>query len=107
MAEKEPKKRSENGERDASGRFAAGNKGGTGRPKKPIELDRLAREALPELEAIAKNPDTPVKVRSDIWRFFYEQKHGKAPQAVDMEGKLETTGTQTVKFEGVLDEWSR
>lgn len=94
--------------RDNKGRFVKGSSGNAGgRPKKSIVLDRLAKEALPELEAIAKDPATPVKVRSDIWRFFYEQKHGKAPQAIDLEGKMENTGTQVVKFEGVLDEWSQ
>lgn len=100
MADKEPKKRTDNGGRNANGTFAPGNKGGTGRPKKPIELDRLARESLTELETIAKNPNTPVKVRSDIWRFFYEQKHGKAPQAIGLDGKV---NLQPVVFTGSDD----
>ena len=87
--------------RDNKGRFVKGSSGNAGgRPKKPIVLDRLAKEALPELEAIAKDPATPVKVRSDIWRFFYEQKHGKAPQAIDLEGKMENTGTQGRQAQG-------
>ena len=36
-----------------------------------------------------------------------EMIYGKAAQAVDVDGKMENVGTTTVKFEGVLDEWSQ
>ena len=64
----------------------SGNPGG--RPKKPVEIEELAKKAPKELEAIANDPATPVKVRSDIWRFFYEAQYGKATQAVDMDAKM-------------------
>jgi hypothetical protein len=48
-----------------------------------------------------------VKVRADIEKWFAEMWYGKSPQALDLEGKVESLGTQTIKFEGVLDEWSR
>ena len=94
--------------RTETGKFKKGVSGNPGgRPKKPVEIEEYARRAPAELKAIAENPDTPVKVRSDIWKFFYEAQYGKAPQAIDVEGKMENLGTQVVKFEGVLDEWSR
>jgi hypothetical protein len=106
MAKKTPEKRADTG-RDNKGRFVKGSNGNPGgRPKKPIELEQYAKEAPARLKAIADDPATPVKVKADIERFFIEQIYGKAMQAVDMEGKVENTGTQTIKFEGVLEEWS-
>ena len=48
-----------------------------------------------------------MKVKADIERWFAEMWYGKAPQAVDLDGKVENTGATVVKFEGVLDEWSQ
>ena len=31
---------------------------------------------------------------------------GEGTRILDLEGKVENTGTQTIKFEGVLEEWS-
>ena len=108
MAEKKPQKRVDNGNRDAKGRFGKGNNANPGgRPKKPPELDLYAKEAPAKLRAIADDPATPVKIKADIEKFFYEAVYGKAPQALDIEGKVENTGTQVIQFEGVLDEWSR
>lgn len=78
-----------------------------GRPKKPPELVKYAEGAPAKLRAIADDPSTPVKIRADIEKFFYESVYGKAPQAIDLEGRMENTGTQVIKFEGVLDEWSQ
>lgn len=109
MASKQPQKRADNGDgRDAKGRFTKGNNANPGgRPKKPVELDRYAKEAPAKLRAIADDPNTPVKIKADIEKFFFEAVYGKAPQAIDLEGKVENTGTQVIQFEGVLDEWSR
>lgn len=94
--------------RDKLGRFVKGQSGNpTGRPKKPPELEKYAKDAPAKLRAIADDPDTPVKIRADIEKFFFEAVYGKAPQAIDLDGKVENTGTTTVKFEGELEEWSR
>lgn len=78
-----------------------------GRPKKPVELEEYAKNAPAKLRAIADDPQTPVKIKADIEKFFFEAIYGKAAQAVDLDGKMDTTGTQTIKFEGVLEEWSK
>lgn len=105
MAEKTGNKQPQN--RDKAGRFVKGVSGNpSGRPKKPPELEIYAKDAPAKLRAIADDPDTPVKIRADIEKFFYEAVYGKAPQAIDLEGKMETTGVKTIKFEGALEEWS-
>lgn len=94
--------------RTESGKFKKGFSGNPGgRPKKPVELELYAKEAPAKLRAIADDPATPVKIKADIEKFFFEAVYGKAPQAIDVEGKVENTGTQIIQFEGVLDEWSR
>lgn len=96
------------GNRDKAGRFVKGQSGNpNGRPKKPPELELYAKDAPAKLRAIADDPATPVKIKADIEKFFFESVYGKAPQAIDLEGKVENLGTQTIKFEGVLDEWSQ
>ena len=95
------------GNRDKAGRFVKGQSGNpNGRPKKPAELELYAKDAPQKLRAIADDPATPVKIRADIEKFFFEAVYGKAPQAIDLDGKVENTGSQTIKFEGVLAEWS-
>lgn len=94
--------------RDKAGRFVKGQSGNpNGRPKKPPELEMYARNAPAKLRAIADDPDTPVKIRADIEKFFFEAVYGKAPQAIDLEGELKNSGTTTIKFEGALEEWSK
>lgn len=93
--------------RTETGRFKKGVSGNPGgRPKKPVELEQYAKDAPHKLRAIADDPATPVKIRADIEKFFFEAVYGKAPQAIDLDGKVENTGSQTIKFEGVLAEWS-
>lgn len=94
--------------RDKTGRFIKGHSGNPGgRPKKPVNLEEYAKNAPEKLRAIADDPDTPIKIKADIERFFYEAVYGRAPQAIALDGALETRGTQVIKFEGVLDEWSK
>lgn len=96
------------GNRDKAGRFVKGQSGNpNGRPKKPVELELYAKNAPQRLREIADDPATPIKIRADIEKFFFEAVYGKAAQAVDLEGKLENTGSMVVSFEGVLDEWSK
>lgn len=107
---KAPAKRRKSGDsnRGADGRFVAGNNANPrGRAKLPPEFKDYAKEAPARLREICDDPSTPIKIRADIERWFAEMWYGKAPQAMDLEGKVESTGTQTVKFEGVLDEWAR
>ena len=93
--------------RDKTGRFVKGQSGNPGgRPKKPLELEKYALGAPKKLRAIADDPNTPVRIKADIEKFFYEAVYGKAPQALDIEGRMENTGAQTIKFEGALEEWS-
>ena len=98
----------ERANRDESGRFTKGQSGNpNGRPKKPAVIEKYAKEAPGKLRAIAEDPKTPVKIQTDIWKFFYEAHYGKAKQAVDVEGNIENTGTTTIRFEGELAEWAK
>lgn len=84
--------------RDKSGRFVKGQSGNPGgRPRKPPELELYAKDAPAKLRAIADDPDTPVKIRADIEKFFYEAVYGKAPQALDLDAKVTQ---QPVVFSG-------
>jgi len=107
---KAPAKRKKSGEdpnRGADGRFKPGNNANPrGRAPLPPEFKDYAKEAPARLRAICDDPATPVKVKADIERWFAEMWFGKSPQALDIDGKVENTGTQVVRFEGVLEEWS-
>ena len=94
--------------RDTSGRFVKGQSGNpSGRPKKPEIIEKYAKKAPEKLYAIATDPETPKKLQKEIWQFFYEAQYGKAKQAVDVDGSIESTGTTVVKFEGELAEWAK
>ena len=105
---KEPQKRVDNGNRDAKGRFGKGNNANPGgRPKKPPELELYAKQAPEKLRAIADDPATPVKIKADIEKFFFEAVYGKAAQAVDLEGRVENTGSTVIEFKGEIAEWAK
>lgn len=94
--------------RTETGKFKKGFSGNPGgRPKKPVELEQYAKEAPQKLRAIADDPATPVKIKADIEKFFFEAVYGKAPQAIDLDGKLENTGNTVIEFKGEIAEWAK
>lgn len=93
--------------RDKSGRFQKGVSGNPrGRAPLPPEFSKYAKQAPERLRAIADDPDTPVKVKADIERWFAEMWFGKSPQALDIEGELNNNGKVEIEFKGALEEWS-
>lgn len=95
-------------ERDSRGRFKKGECGNPGgRPKIPDELKEYAVDSFKRLKEIANDPDTPVRVKADIEKWFVEMTYGKSRQQVDIDADVQNTGKVTVEFEGELDEWSR
>lgn len=109
MATKEPASRENDGaNRDAKGRFGKGNNANPrGRAPLPPEFKNYAKEAPARLREICDDPATPVKVKADIERWFAEMWYGKSPQALDLEGNLNTGGTTVVRFEGELAKWAK
>ena len=104
---KEPANKENTGKRDSKGRFVKGQSGNPkGRPSLPPEFSQYARDSAKRLREIADDPGTPVKVKADIERWFAEMYFGKAPQALDVDGKMEQQSAMTITFEGKLEEWS-
>ena len=101
-------KKAEPAGRDKAGRFVKGQSGNPrGRAPLPPDFKNYAAEAPARLREICDDPATPVKVRADIEKWFAEMWYGKSPQALDLEGSIENSGTMKVAFEGVLEEWSK
>lgn len=105
---KEVESMAEEEEKEKELRTAKGHsKNPRGRVPLSAEFRAYAAQAPERLRAIADDPETPVKVKADIERWFAEMWFGKSPQALGLEGEVKSTGTRVVRFEGVLDEWSR
>ena len=106
---KSPANRDKTGtaERDSKGRFVKGVSGNPqGRPKLPVDIYEYASESPRRLRKLADDPETPIKVRADIEKWFAEMAYGKARQQLDVEAEVQNTGNMTVSFEGELDDWS-
>lgn len=103
---KDPGSRETTG-RTADGRFAKGVSGNpNGRPKVPEELKEYGKQAPARLRAIADDPDTPLRVKADIERWFAEMAFGKAVQQQIVDAEVENKGNMTITFEGALADWS-
>ena len=96
-------------QRDERGRFMKGN-GGTmpsaewkqTAESKQTAAERLmayAMEAPDRLRAMAEDPETPIKLKLEIERFFFELAYGK--------GNLAGNEPGSIQFEGELEKWSR
>ena len=93
--------------RNSKGQFVKGESGNPrGRAPLPANFKEYAEKAPEELWAIANDPETPAKVAADIFKWFSEMWFGKAPQALDLDGKVDTGGAVKVEFKGKLAEWS-
>ena len=93
--------------RNAKGQFVKGESGNPrGRAPLPPDFKDYAEKAPAELWAMANDPDISPRVRADILKWMSEMWFGKAPQALDLDGKLDSGGTMKVEFKGKLAEWS-
>lgn len=88
-------------ERNEKGQFVKGTSGNPlGRPGIPTKLKEYAKKAPDKLIAIVEQEDTPPRLKADILRWMAEMVYGKAPQQINMDGKMEM---KPVVFEGEDD----
>ena len=66
------------------------------------ELRRYGAESAQRLREIADDPETPLKLRAEIERFFFDAVYGR--KAAD--GEEKPTRPAVIRFEGELKEWS-
>ena len=66
------------------------------------ELRRYGAESAQRLREIADDPETPLKLRAEIERFFFDAVYGR--KAADGEGG--NAQSTVIKFEGELEKWS-
>ena len=92
--------------RDEKGKFVAGGAPvSPGRPKKPPELKDAADQSLATLIKLRDTTDSE-KLKAEICRWLYEMQYGKAKQATEIEGNV-NTGAIRVELEGDIDEWAK
>lgn len=88
-------------ERNEKGQFVKGTSGNPlGRPGIPSELREYAKTSPDRLIAIATHENTPLKLKVEIEKWMFEIVYGKAPQQINMDGKMEM---KPVVFEGEDD----
>lgn len=88
-------------ERNEKGQFVKGTSGNPlGRPGIPTKLKEYAKKAPDKLIEIVEQEDTPPRLKADILRWMAEMVYGKAPQQINMDGKMEM---KPVVFEGEDD----
>ena len=94
--------------RDSRGRFVKESEVCAGAEEQTDKaadtLRRYGQEAADRLRAIADDPDTPVKLKADIERLFFEAVYGKGGKLAENEGGK---APAVIKFEGELEEWSK
>lgn len=94
--------------RDEAGRFIKGVSGNPrGRAPLPEGFSDYAKQSPEKLWELVNDELTPAKVKADVLRWFAEMYYGKSPQALDIDGKLEGGGVQTIRFEGKLEDWAK
>lgn len=92
---------------DGGGTAKGHSKNPRGRVPLSPAFRAYAAQAPERLRAIADDPETPVKIKVEIERWFAEMWFGKSPQAQGLDDEARPSGTKVVRFEGVLDDWSR
>lgn len=94
--------------RDKQGRFVKGQSGNpNGRPSLHPDIKKYAEGSPKRLRAIADDPNTPVRLKAEIEKWFAEMYYGKSAQQVTLDGEVNSTGTTVIKFEGEIEEWAK
>ena len=94
--------------RDEQGRFVKGQSGNPkGRPSLHPDIKKYANDSPKRLREIADDPNTPVRLKAEIEKWFAEMYYGKSAQQVTFDGEVGTKGTTVVKFEGELQQWAK
>ncbi|MDR1117084.1 MAG: hypothetical protein LBL09_02415 [Oscillospiraceae bacterium] len=76
-------------------------------PARASEFEEMGLSAPKKLRDIADDPDTPVKLKADIERWFSEMVFGK-PQSGSVKSESgEKKPVVVIKFEGELEKWSK
>ena len=94
--------------RDKQGRFVKGTSGNpNGRPALHPDIKKYAEGSPKRLRAIADDPDTPVRLKAEIEKWFAEMYYGKSAQQVTVDGEMTTAGKTVVEFKGEIAEWAK